>query len=70
MGRLLILLGLFLVVLGLMFTMIPHALSWFGHLPGDLRLERRGLVIYAPITSCLLLSMAISLVFYLVNRLS
>jgi uncharacterized membrane protein YbaN (DUF454 family) len=70
MGRSLIVLGLLLVALGMVFSLFPHALSWFGHLPGDLRFERRGLVIHAPITSCLLLSVAISLALYLVNRLS
>lgn len=70
MGRFFILLGLFLVALGLVVTMLPHALGWFGHLPGDLRFERRGMVVYLPITSCLLLSVVISLVMYLLSKMS
>ena len=70
MGRFLVVLGLLLVALGVVYSMFPHAPSWFGHLPGDLRFERRGLVVSLPIASCLVLSVAISLVLYLVNRLS
>ena len=44
------------------------ALSWFGRLPGDIRVERASMRIYVPITSMLLLSVAISLLLYLFRR--
>ena len=45
------------------------ALSWFGRLPGDVRVERPGLRVYFPITSMILLSIALSLVLAIVRRL-
>ncbi len=70
MGKLLILAGLLLVVVGLLWSVAPGILGWFGHLPGDLRLERRGITVFLPITSCLLLSAVFSLLLHLVNKLS
>lgn len=65
-GRWLVLAGLVLVVLGLLAQ--TGALSWFGRLPGDIRIQRPGLSFYFPITSMLVLSAVISLIGYLVRR--
>ena len=70
MGKLLILAGVLLVVVGLLLSVAPGMFGWFGHLPGDLRLERRGVTIFLPITSCLVLSMILSLVLHLINKLA
>jgi hypothetical protein len=44
------------------------ALSWFGRLPGDIRIEREHTRIYVPITSMLLVSAALSILMYLIGR--
>jgi hypothetical protein len=66
-GPVLIGLGIALVVLGLLVW--SGALSWFGRLPGDLRIERDSVRIYVPLVSMLILSVALSLLFYLLRRL-
>jgi hypothetical protein len=43
-------------------------LSWFGRLPGDIRIVREGVQVYLPITSMLLVSAVISLILWLINR--
>ena len=43
-------------------------LSWFGRLPGDIRVERANVRVYVPIVSMLLVSVALSVVLYLVRR--
>jgi len=43
-------------------------LSWFGRLPGDIRVERDNVRLYVPIVSMLLVSVALSVVLYLVRR--
>jgi len=43
-------------------------LSWFGRLPGDLRFGSGGTRVFIPITSMLLVSVALSLVFALIRR--
>ena len=47
-----------------------RCLSWFGRLPGDIRIERETVRIYVPIVSMLLVSAGLSLVLYLARRFS
>ena len=58
-GLTLVLVGIALVVLGILAW--AGALSWFGRLPGDIRVERPGVRFYAPITSMVIISIALSL---------
>jgi hypothetical protein len=67
-GRLLLVLGLVLVVLGLVWLYAPGLLAWFGRLPGDIRLEREGFRFYFPLTSMLLVSLVLSLLLGLLLR--
>jgi hypothetical protein len=67
-GRLLLALGLVLVVLGLVWLYAPGLLAWFGRLPGDVRIEREGFRFYFPLTSMLLVSLVLSLLFNLLWR--
>ncbi len=66
-GPALVAVGLVLVVVGLVAW--AGGLSWFGRLPGDLRWERGGVRVYAPIVSGLLVSLVLSAVLALVRRL-
>jgi len=66
-GPLIVVLGVVLVVVGLLVW--SGALSWFGRLPGDVRIERPNVRVDVPITSLLLLSAALSLVVFLLRRL-
>lgn len=59
--------GVGLVVVGLLAA--SGALGWFGRLPGDIRVEREGFRMYAPITSMLLVSLALSALAMLLRRL-
>jgi len=65
-GPLLVGLGLVLVLVGLLVW--SGGLSWFGRLPGDLRIERDSVRIYVPIVSMLLVSFVISAVLYFIRR--
>ena len=58
--------GLALVAIGLLVG--SGALSWFGRLPGDIRIERPGLRVDVPLTSMLLASVVVSLFVALVRR--
>ncbi|HEU5170093.1 MAG TPA: DUF2905 domain-containing protein [Gemmatimonadales bacterium] len=59
--------GLLLMVVGLLVW--SGGLSWFGRLPGDVRIEREHLRVYLPITSMLLVSVVLSLAFWVIRRL-
>ena len=62
----LIALGVGLILIGLLFW--SGSMSWFGRLPGDIRIERETVRIYVPIVSMLVVSLVASLVFYLGRR--
>jgi hypothetical protein len=66
-ARLIVGVGACLVILGL--VVWSGALSWFGRLPGDIRIERETVRVYIPLVSMLLISVALSLLFYVVRRL-
>ena len=67
-GRGLMLLGVLLVAVGALLAFAP-GLSWLGRLPGDIRIERPGGTFVFPITTCLLLSVVLSLLASLFSRL-
>ncbi|HEY3028418.1 MAG TPA: DUF2905 domain-containing protein [Pyrinomonadaceae bacterium] len=54
------------IVIGLL--IYSGGMNWFGKLPGDFRYESGRVQIYAPIVSMLILSLAISLILYLIRR--
>ena len=66
-GLLIIFLGLMLIIGGVLIW--SGALSWFGRLPGDIRIEGENARIYIPITSMILVSLALSLLLGIINRL-
>jgi len=66
-GQLIVLVGLILIVAGLL-TMRGW-LAWFGHLPGDVRVERENVRIYVPIVSMLLISALFSVLSYVLRRI-
>ena len=65
-GTWLIIGGIVLLVLGVLAN--SGLLSWFGRLPGDIRVEREGMRFYFPITTMIVISVGISLVLYFIGR--
>lgn len=66
-GKLLIILGIVLVIIGLLLT-FAGKLPFFGKFPGDIRIERENFSFYFPLGTCLLLSLLLSLIFWLFRR--
>jgi Protein of unknown function (DUF2905) len=62
MPKLLIAAGLALLVIGLVWQFAPGLVSWFGRLPGDIRIERGETRFYFPITSMIVVSLVLSLI--------
>lgn len=59
--------GIFLVLLGILVW--AGGLSWFGRLPGDIRIEHGNVRVFVPVVSMLLVSVAATLVLSLVRFL-
>ena len=66
-GKLLIILGALIVVLGLALTFGPR-IPFLGRLPGDIAIDRGNVHFYFPIVTCLLLSVVLTLVLNLFFR--
>lgn len=66
-GTLIIGIGVLLVIVGLLVW--AGGLNWFGRLPGDIRIERESVRVYVPCASMILISLALSLLLTLLQRL-
>jgi cell division protein FtsW (lipid II flippase) len=67
-GWALLILGLVLAGVGLVWILAP-SIPWLGRLPGDIRIERDNSRFYFPLVTCLLLSLVLSLVVWLIRLL-
>jgi hypothetical protein len=67
MGKLLIIVGILLILVGLFVSYGPK-IPFLGKLPGDIRIERENFSLYIPLTSGIIVSLILSLLLYLVNR--
>ena len=66
-GRLLIILGVVLILVGLLLT-YGRRIPWLGKLPGDIRIEQENFSFYFPLATSLLVSLLLSLLFWLFRR--
>jgi hypothetical protein len=69
MGRVLIGVGLVLVAAGLLVMGLERVGVGMGRLPGDFVWRGKSTTVYAPLGTCLLLSVLLSLVLYVVARM-
>ena len=69
MGKLLLVLGGTLVLVGLLLTLGTRLPFRLGRLPGDIVWQGKNTTFYFPIVTCIALSVALSLIFWLVSLL-
>ncbi|WP_160153484.1 DUF2905 domain-containing protein [Microbulbifer sp. ALW1] len=68
MAKWLVVAGGALVVIGVLLHFFPNLFSWFGRLPGDIRIESERSRVYFPITSMIILSVVLSLILSFLRR--
>ena len=61
-GNLLMMIGAGVVVVGALVRFAPGLFSWFGNLPGDVRIEGESSRVFIPITSMIVVSVILTLV--------
>jgi Protein of unknown function (DUF2905) len=66
MSRILVLIGVALIALGLLWPWLGRI--GLGRLPGDILIQREHFIFYAPIATGLLISLVLSVIFWLLNR--
>jgi hypothetical protein len=67
-GRMIILAGVALVCLGLVVSFLSKTNLPLGRLPGDLVYRGKNTTVYFPWVTCLVISVLLSLLFWLFNR--
>ena len=66
-GKTLIVVGAVLIGAGLIWLLGSRL--GLGHLPGDIVIERENFRLYLPLGTCLLISVVLSLAFWIIGRL-
>jgi hypothetical protein len=67
-GRMLIAIGLALLVLGVIVSLGERLPVRFGRLPGDIVVRGKNSVFYFPVVTCLLVSVVLSFVLWVVGK--
>ncbi|MES1982762.1 MAG: DUF2905 domain-containing protein [Pseudomonadota bacterium] len=62
-----------LIITGIIFVLAGIAWPWLGklglgHLPGDVYVERKGFSFYFPITTSIVVSVVLSLIFWIFRK--
>jgi len=65
-GKWLIIIGVLLAAVGLLLQLFPKLP--IGRLPGDIVWERPGLKVFIPITTSIVVSIVLSIIFYFLNK--
>ena len=66
---LLIVVGLAVAVIGAVWLLAP-AVPWLGRLPGDISVERGNLRIYFPIVTCVVISLVLTGIIWMIRFFS
>ncbi|MCX7817131.1 MAG: DUF2905 domain-containing protein [Syntrophales bacterium] len=66
-GRLLIIIGLVITGIGIIVA-LGSKLPWIGRLPGDIYFKGERFTFYFPITTCILVSVLLTIFFWLMGR--
>lgn len=67
-GKYVIIAGAGIVVIGVLIYFLHDKLHWIGRLPGDIRVEKENFRFYFPITTMILASLLLTLLFNLIKK--
>ena len=69
-GKYIILIGTILIFIGIVVYFFGNKFHWFGNLPGDLKIEKENFRFYFPITTMVILSVTLSVIVRLAEKLT
>ncbi len=67
-GKIMVGMGVLLVVAGLIVWLAGDKLTWFGRLPGDIRIQGENFSCFFPLTSMIIVSIVLSILLSLLAR--
>ena len=68
MAKILIAIGIFLVIIGVIWLLFPNAFSWIGNMPGDIKHTSGNNRIYFPVVTMIIISIVATILLNLFNR--
>lgn len=66
-GKFLLITGIIMAAVGVLF-LLSGKIPWLGKLPGDIVIQRKNFTLYFPLATSILLSIIITLIFWLLGR--
>jgi hypothetical protein len=66
-GRMFIFFGIFMILFGLIFI-FAGKIPFIGRLPGDIEIHKKGLDVYFPLATCLIVSLLITIILNIFTR--
>jgi hypothetical protein len=69
-GKIIIILGILVVAAGILVYFFGGRTTFLGRLPGDIRIEGKNSSFYFPLTTCILLSLALTVIVKIIQWLS
>ena len=66
-GKILIITGLAIAGIGILLVLTPKV-PWLGKLPGDILIKKDNVRFYFPITTCVIISIILTFLFYLFRK--
>jgi hypothetical protein len=67
-GKWIIGIGVIIILAGILVYFFHDKLNWIGRLPGDIRIEKENFKFYFPITTMILVSLAATLILWLIRK--
>lgn len=65
-GKLIVIAGIILIILGLL-MIYGSKIPFLGRLPGDIHIKSGQFDLYLPITTCIIISLLLTILFYLIR---
>jgi hypothetical protein len=66
-GKMLIILGGLIALAGVI-LLLAHKIPYIGRLPGDIYVKKENFTFYFPLTTCIVVSIILSLIFWLFRK--
>ena len=67
-AKIAILAGMIIMGIGILFLFLDK-IPWLGRLPGDIHIEKENFSLYFPLTTCIIVSIVISAIFFIIAKI-
>ena len=66
-AKLIIFVGALIIAIGILFLFLDK-IPWLGRLSGDIYIQRKNFSLYLPITTCIIISVLLSIILYFIVK--